>query len=273
MDILNCVSPRRFREVDDLLAFISIYDDRNRTQAYRALLAENKNKIRNAVCVEGGCGLALFSIEMVKLGAKHVYAVEHNPLLADLARARIEALPRRLAQRIELIVEPLQAFRPPHSVDVLLHEFYGQLLYDEDLWVLHRLKFRPTGVLPNGGVLRCGVLDVTSRRDPVITSDMLRKMRGVLVSGLFEERFNELRIPVLTWNAQDGLRQVQRSVKGSVGDLLCFGMAVVHEGKIVCEAGKCPNWSYVWTPREGDEFVFSFRKSGPTMDCHFRWVR
>jgi len=273
MDILNSVSPRRFRDVDDLLAFISIYDDRKRTRAYRALLTKHRSKIRDAVCVEGGCGLALFSIEMVKLGAKRVYAVEQNPLLADLARARIDALPRHLARRIEVIVEPLQAFQPPQSVDVLLHEFYGQLLYDEDLWVLHHLKFRPTYILPNGGVLRCGVLDASSRCDRVIASDVLRKMHGVLVSGLFEERFDELKITVLTWNAQNGLRQVRRSVKGLSGDLLCFGMAVMHDGKVVCEAGKCPNWSYVWTPRVGDEFLFSFRKSGPMMNCHFRWLR
>lgn len=273
MDILNRLPSRRFREVDDLLAFISIYDDRRRTQAYRTLLTQQRSKIRNAVCVEGGCGLALFSIEMAKLGAKRVYAVEHNPLLADLARSRIDALPRHLSRRIEVIVEPLQTFRPPQSVDVLLHEFYGQLLYDEDLWVLHRLRFMPGHILPDGGELRCGVLDAASRRDRVITPDTLAGMRGVLVSGLFEERFDELRMPVLTWNMRGGLKQVRRSIKGLRGDLVCFGLAVTHNGKIVCEAGRCPNWSYVWTPRVGDEFVFSFRRNGPTMDCLFRWLR
>ncbi len=85
MDILNRVSARRFRDVDNLLAFISIYDDVRRTRSFRSLLRANARLIQGAVCVEGGCGLGILSIEMARLGARKVYAVEHNPLLAQIA--------------------------------------------------------------------------------------------------------------------------------------------------------------------------------------------
>ena len=119
MDILNRLSPRRFREVDDLLAFISIYDDTQRTRAFRRLLRAQQKHIHGAVCVEGGCGLGVLSIEMAQLGARQVYAIEQNPLLAKLARERVAQLPKNLAQRIEVIETPLQNFRPPQMIDVL----------------------------------------------------------------------------------------------------------------------------------------------------------
>jgi len=119
MNILNHLSPKRFRAVDDLLAFISIYDDHKRTQAYKRLLRAHKNNIKGSVCVEGGCGLGIFSIEMARLGARKVYAVEQNPLLADFARERIDNLPKHLARGIEVVEAPLQSFRQSQHVDVL----------------------------------------------------------------------------------------------------------------------------------------------------------
>jgi len=84
MDILNRVSPQRFRAVGDLLAFISIYEGTKRTRAFRSLLRANAKIIRGSVCVEAGWGLGIFSIEMARLGARKVYAVEQNPLLTGV---------------------------------------------------------------------------------------------------------------------------------------------------------------------------------------------
>lgn len=274
MDILNRLSPRRFREVDDLLAFISIYDDTQRTRAFRRLLRTQQKHIRNAVCVEGGCGLGILSIELAKLGARQVYAIEQNPVLAKLARERIAQLPKNVAQRIEVIETPLQKFRPPQKVDVLVHEFYGQLLYDEDLWVLENLKFHPRHVLPDGGELLAGVVASKNYTDSVVTADLLKALDGVCVAGLFEEKFHELQFPVLRWKFGRGLKQINKNIAHQPGDLLCFGLAVTHRGQRICEAARCPNWSYVWTPRGGDRFVFTFRATPEHSgrDCHFRWV-
>jgi hypothetical protein len=273
MDILNLVSPRRFHTVDDLLAFISIYDDGRRTRVYRSLLHKHRRNIHDAVCVEGGAGLALFSIEMARLGARKVYAVEQNTLLANLAQQRIDRQPTWVRERIELVNKPLQDFRPRNHVHALVHEFYGQLLYDEDLWVLDKLKFRPDLVLPNGGELRAGIVSSSSYRDAVIGPEVVKSLDGVLVAGLFEERLTELRVPVMRWECGKGLHSLKHHFGKLRGDLLCLGLVVTHNGQRVCEAGKCPNWSYVWTYRKGNAISLSFRRAGPTMESIFRWIR
>jgi hypothetical protein len=271
MDILNRLSPRQFRTIDDLLAFISIYDDAQRTRAYRKLLRAHRKQIRNSVCVEGGCGLGLFSVELAHLGARKVYAVEQNPLLAKLAQNRIDRLPAGVKNCIEVINRPLQQFKPKEQVDVLVHEFYGQLLYDEDLWVLERLQFKPKLVLPDGGELLAGVVSSASYKDRVVTPEMIEKLDGVLVSGLFQERLNELKLPVLRWTYGKGLNRVGHSFKKRREDLLCLGLRVTHHGKTICEAGKCPNWSYVWTHRKGNRISLSFKKSGGMIEAKFKW--
>jgi len=273
MDLLNHLSPRRFREVDDLLAFISIYDDTQRTRAFRALLRAHQKQIRGAVCAEGGCGLGLMASEMAKLGAQQVYAVEQNPLLAKLARQRISLLPKNISRRIEVIEAPLQEFRPPRAIDVLVHEFYGQLLYDEDLWVLENLKFKPKLVLPDGGELRAGVVSSQRYLDRAMTNDLLKSLEGALVAGLFEEKLDELQFPVLRWKFGQALRQIKNDLGAHKADLLCFGVAVTHRGRRVCEAGRCPNWSYVWTPRCGNRFAFEFRPAAAGRACYFRWLK
>ena len=272
MDVLNSLSPRRFEEIDDLLAFISIYEDERRTRAYRALLRAHRKNIHQAVCVEGGCGLGIFAVEMAKLGARQVYAVEQNPLLAGLARQRCARLPQALARRITVIESPLQDFQPPQKIDVLVHELYGQLLYDEDLWVLEHLAFKPKLVLPDGGELLAGVVASRDYVDPITTPDFLQALRGALVAGLFAERLRELQFPVLRWKFGKGLQPVAPQLAGREGDLLCFGVAVTHAGRRICEAGRCPNWSYVWTPRVGDRFAFDFRHARRGQDCHFQWL-
>ncbi len=273
MDILNHLAPRRFREVDDLLAFISIYDDERRTRAFRALLRAHHKQIRGAVCVEGGCGLGLFAEEMAKLGARHVFAVEQNPFMAKLARQRFAQLPAALSRRLEVIEMPLQEFRPPQKIGVLIHEFYGQLLYDEDLWVLEHLQFQPKLVLPDGGELLAGVVLSQHYLDRIVSGELLKSLDGVLIAGLFEEKLRELEFPVLRWQFGKKLLQTTHDLSGMKGDLLCFGVAVTHQGQRLCVAGHCSNWSYVWTSRVGDRFAFEFRPSTRGgKDCHFHWI-
>jgi SAM-dependent methyltransferase len=272
MDILNKLPRRRFEEVDELLAFVSIYDDHRRMRALKSLLRANARLIRGALCVEGGCGLGALSIEMAKLGARKVYAVEQNPVLAKLARQRVSELPRDVARRIEVIELPLEHFHPIEHVNVLVHEFYGQLLYDEDLWVLEHLKFSPDGVIPNGGELRAGIGSSHAYQDRVVTEGVLQQLDGVLVSGLYEERVSERTQPVLRWSFGAGVTPVKHTFADLNGDLVCFGVVVTHDGKKICEAGRCPNWSYVWTLRKGNRVSFRFRRAERGAECLFQWI-
>jgi len=267
MEILNELPPQKFREIDDLLAFVSIYDDRKRIRALRRLLRQHRDKIRNRVCMEAGCGFGIFAEEMAQLGAKKVYAVEQNPRLFRIAQRRL----RRYAN-ITVLATPIEDFRPPEPIDLLFQELYGQLLYDEDLWVLDHLPFQPGYVIPNEGRLLGAVLDSRYFVDTSVTPDVLQELQGVLVDGLFEDKHLPFDFEVLHWRYGQGLRTVRTDISDREGDLLAFGVEIRHDGKPICRAGECPNWSCVWTPRAGNRFTFEFRLQEKQVRCHFHFL-
>nr|BCX01312.1 MAG: hypothetical protein KatS3mg041_1358 [Bacteroidota bacterium] len=267
MDILNYLPPKRFAQYDDLLTFLSIYDDRRREWALKRLLRAHRDRIRGAVCVEAGCGLGVLSAYLARLGAKRVYAVEANPHLYALARDRLRSFPG-----VQVIRGDIRDFVPPEPVEVLVHEFYGQLLYDEDLHVLSQLRFQPRLVLPDGGRLLVGTTAACRLVDRTVTVDVLRRLDGVLVSGLFDERGLEPCREVCCWRYGDVLSTVQGDLEGLSGEVVFFAMEVQHEGKTLCRAGVCSNWSYVWTWRHGNRFWLRFEPEIRGMRVHFGWI-
>ncbi len=267
MDILNRLPEKRFEELDDLLAFISIYDDELRTQRYFELLEAHCADIQGSVCVELGCGLGLMSERLAQLGARKVFAVEHNPHLFVLASEKLQTY-----SNVEVVHADARTFRPSESVDVLVHEFYGQLLYDEELYVLDQLPWRPHLVLPNEGKLRAGLTSAASMTDEVVTPAVVRQLEGALVSGLFDEDNLPLQFDVATW--QWGLGLALPSVvdlSGRQGDLLYFGLEVCHEGQLICRAGTCSNWSYAWTWRAAQRFRLWFAQGARAPEACFEW--
>jgi SAM-dependent methyltransferase len=273
MDVLNKLSPKRFYEIDSFLAFLSIYEDKARERAYLGLLRAHRDAIRGAVCVEAGSGLGVMSAEMAKLGAKKVYAVEVNPELYELSRSRLAGFPN-----VEVVKADIRDFEPREGIDVLVHEFYGQLLYDEDLYLLGELAFEPRLVLPDSGTLLCGTASVSEWDDDILDGEAIKRFDSVIVSGLFDEEGTRPGIEVLNWSAREGIDAEKRvSLKGRKGDLLYFGMEVRHAGKLVCRSGVCDNWSLGWTWRKGDEFSFGFNEAGGSRsaprapEAIFRW--
>ena len=267
MDIVNELHPRRFAEVDDLLAFISIYEDRKRSRAYLSLLRKNRRWIRGGVCVDAGCGWGMFSQEMARLGARKIYAVEANPLLVRMARQRLANYPN-----VEVIHEEIQDFRPPEPVDVLVHEFFGQLLYDEDIHVLENLRFVPRYWLPDGAQLSGGVMDARDLVDETVTLPVLQQLEGVLVAGLFDDAGVPLTFPVLKWSPSRFRYHVEYDISTTQGDVLYLGLEIYHRGQKVCQAGECENWSYVWTPRRGNRFRLEFLPDHRGMKVRFDWI-
>lgn len=274
MDILNKVSARRFYDIDSFLAFLSIYEDKARERAYLRLLRANRESIRGAVCVEAGSGLGVMSAEMARLGAKKVYAVEVNPELFQLSRQRLARYPN-----VEVVRSDIRDFAPAEKIDVLVHEFFGQLLYDEDLYALGRLRFKPRLVLPDSGALLCGTARVEDWDDDVIDAKVIERLDSVIVSGLFDEEGVKPKLEVLRWSAKGGIEGERRvSLDGRKGDLLYFGIEVRHRGKTVCRSGVCDNWSFGWTWRKGDAFSFGFSPAGGSKasprapEALFRWL-
>jgi hypothetical protein len=157
-------------------------------------------------------------------------------------------------------------------VDVLVHEYYGQLLFDEELYLLDRLRFRPGLILPDGGLLRCGVVDIRDFDDPVVTDRVLQKLDGVLVSGLLDEGGVPLMRDVARFEAGQPIEASFHCDIGDLpGDLLYLGLEVLHQGHVICRAGRSSNWAYSWTCRSGDRFSLTFPlgERGPEVD--FLW--
>lgn len=267
MDIMNALSELRFREVDDVLAFISIYDDRKRIAAYRRLLRRHRSQIRGSVCVEAGCGLGIFAGELARLGARIVYAVEQNAALARLARQQLAEF-----ANVQVVEAPIEEFTPPEPVDVLVHEFYGQLLFDEDLHALAKLQFKPKLVLPDGGDLLCALVDADDYLDAYVTHAVLAELQGVLVSGLFAENGDRLQLPVVQWRFGEPIPKRREVRLTGEGDLLMLGVRVLHQGDEICRAGSCDNWALVWTPRAGDRFELGFDHRRIGEEVTFRWM-
>ena len=265
---MNILPEGRYNDVDDLLAFISIYDDQQRTKAYFRLLEDNSEDIRDRVCVELGCGLGLMSEKMAQLGARRVYAVEVNPYLYELAKERLSKY-----NNVTVIHADAREFVPPEPVYTLVHEFYGQMLYDEELYILENLKWKPRLVLPDGGKLMAGLTWIDDFEDDVVDSNFMKYLDGVLVSGLFDEEGLELWIDVAEFRYNGlfpGFFDVD--ISGQQGDLMYMGLKILHQGQEICQAGLCDNWSFVWTYRRGDRFNLRFVKGDRSPEVEFQWL-
>lgn len=267
MDIMNELSPERFEQVDDLLAFVSIYDDDNRTKAYKKMLKENQHLIRGAVCVEAGCGFGIFSEFLVKLGARKVYAVERNELLFEQAKARLSRY-----NNVELVQCDIQDFKPNEKINVLVQELFGQLLYDEDVFALDNLKFSPDVVMPNQAALVGACLNSDDFVDNTVTKKVLKKLDGCLVSGLFDDEKVSVFYSVGLWQMGKPTYSFTKDISSLKGDLLCFGLQIFNDAKMICETGECDNWSFVWTPRSGDIYTLEFVPTERGMNTYFAWT-
>ena len=163
-------------------------------------------------------------------------------------------------------------FRPPEKIDVLVHELFGQLLYDEDIFTLDRLRFEPGLVLPEKAVLMGGCMDSAGLVDISVTPDVLSKLDGALVSGLFDDEDIELLFPVINWEFGKNSLKTICDISAYPGDVLYFGLQIKHNDNVICQAGVCSNWSCVWTPRCGDRFELKFKPGSRGTNSYFKWI-
>lgn len=83
------------------------------------------------VVLDVGTGTGLLSMFAVQAGAARVYAVEHCPATAELARDVIRQ--NAMAERITVIEGSAASVELPEAVDVLLIELIGNLGSEEDI--------------------------------------------------------------------------------------------------------------------------------------------
>jgi hypothetical protein len=269
----------------DFLGFIAIYEDRKRTAAYERLMKEHRALFDGALVVEAGAGFGLFSKKAIELGARKVYSVEVNRYMASILRKRVKT-----EKKITVVKKDIAFFKPrERACDVLLHELFGPLVYDESLHALTRLSFKPKTVMPNEARLNYRLFKFADVVDEFVDREVLEELRGALVADLFEYP-NEQRMTAATrragkdqaesasvfgtaleWSFEKGLRSREVDLSRRSGDLVCFFLEILHNGKHVLSALECSNWPLVWTVRSSDRFAITFKKKGLYCEPTLRW--
>lgn len=79
--------------------------------------------------LEAGAGTGVLSMLAARAGAAHVWAVEHNPDLAALARRAVAR--NGLADRVTVVDGAAEAFVPPAPIDVVICEMLHVALANE----------------------------------------------------------------------------------------------------------------------------------------------
>lgn len=269
MEILNNINYKKFSSMSDFLAFISIYDDMNRTDAWKKLMLRYSDYFKNGVVAELGAGFGLFSEFALELGAKKVYAVERNIYLFNVLKERLSKY-----KEIKVINENVLRFIPKEHIDVVIHDFYGPLLYDESLYVLDNLKFKPSIVIPNGGKLKLGFFSLKDIEDKVINHFVLKQLKNLLIADLFIiENKPKITIDIATWSFSEGLKINKIiDISNFEGEILLFYLEVFHNNDFVCDAFECQNWSLVFSYRFSNRFFLKFKWSGDFCKVYFSFI-
>lgn len=269
MDVLNYYSSKRLSELLDFLGFVGMYEDDNRLNVYYHWMDKQKDWFQDAIVIEAGAGFGAFTDRATELGAKKVYAVEVNPNMVGVLR-------RKFSERKDVVIvrKDIQDFKPREGrVDVLIHDLFGPLLYDESLYALEKLHFDVGTIFPNQARLKMALLKADDFVDKVVTKEVLAQLQGVLVGDLFTHFEGPYPHTVCAWSAEGGLVHHEINLKGMDGDLLVFALEILHDGEFVCSAIDCTNWSLAWTPRAGDVFELRYKRRDVFCDSYFKWVK
>jgi SAM-dependent methyltransferase len=262
---LNKIPAKKYEDLMEFLAFLAVYDDEERMRKYVEIL--EGEEIKGKTVVELGAGFGYFSILAVERGARKVYAVERNREIFEILKERVRGYKNIVPIRMDA-----QKFKPKEEIDILIHDFYGPLLYDESLYILDHLKFKPKTVIPNGGSLKCGTVRLGDIKDPTVDLGVLRRLKGVLVADLFDFYGKpEREFLVAKWEFGRGLEVFEVEVPRD-GEVLVFWVEILHEGKKLCSSYECRNWPLVFTYNVGGRFSLSFRWRGDYSLAYFRWI-
>ncbi len=271
MEVLNKINYKRYSLISDFLAFLGIYDDKVREEKWKGLMLKNRDYIKNSIVVELGAGFGIFSEFALELGAKKVYAIERNPYLFNVLKERVKKYSQIKALKIDAL-----KFLPKESIDVVIHDFYGNLLYDESLHVLDNLKFNPSLVIPNAGKLKLGFLDLYDFDEEVVDYVILKQLKNVLVSELFllDQKPNlHDEVEIARWKFNEGLLMSNIiDISKFKGDILLFYIEIFHDDEFVCSSFDCKNWSIVYSFRASNKFFIKFKWNGEFTDVIFKYV-
>lgn len=266
LEIVNQLKSKQFSELDNFLTFLGIYEDARRTASFKKALIQNKELIKNKVCVEAGAGLGEIAQIILDLGAKKLFCVEENPYCCRQLKKRFAAEPRAI-----VINKRIEEFRPKEAIDFLFQELYGPLLLDENLLALEKLRFRPKIVFPNQGYLLMEAVKLEGLKDETIDKKILASLKAVLITDLFPNF--KFRNPgrILKWEFSKKTKKLKIKPP-ACGEILAFGMEIWHDAERICGTQDCRNWPYVFTPNQPSSFELSFKTRNFYTETKFKWL-
>ncbi len=269
MEILNELNERKRRDIDDFLSFIGIYEDTKREKALKKLLHKEKKYIKGKTCVEAGAGSGIFSIYMAELGAKKVYAVEESKTIFKLLKKNVENF-----KNIIPINKRIEEFEPDEEIDFLFHEFYGSLLFDESIFSLYELRFKPKRIAPDGGRLWCMFIrdEEILEKDKIYRREWKEILKGALVLDLFPwVKFRNDK-KIIGWNYKKDIKKEFIIELKEKADFIGFASEIVHDEESVLKTWEAKNWAIVFTPKVSDKFRLKFSYKGGYTEVKFVWI-
>ncbi|KAL1129504.1 hypothetical protein AAG570_012449 [Ranatra chinensis] len=132
----------------------NMLQDYVRTSTYQRAVLANTDDFRDKVVLDVGAGSGILSFFAVQAGAKRVYAVEASSM-AQHAETLVRA--NHVQDKIKVIAGKIEEVELPESVDVIISEPMGYMLYNERMLetYLHAKKWlKPGGIMfPSKGDL------------------------------------------------------------------------------------------------------------------------
>ncbi|KAM3955831.1 arginine methyltransferase 4 [Aphomia sociella] len=125
----------------------NMMQDYVRTSTYQRAILSNINDFKNKVVLDVGAGSGILSFFAAQAGARKVYAVEASNM-AHHAQALVRA--NGLHDRITVVAGKIEEIELPETVDVIISEPMGYMLYNERMLetYLHAKKW----LKPNGNM-------------------------------------------------------------------------------------------------------------------------
>lgn len=106
----------------------NMMQDYVRTSTYQRAILSNVEDFQNKVVLDVGAGSGILSFFALQAGARKVYAVEASSM-AKHAQLLVQS--NNLASRIEVIAGKIEEIQLPESVDVIISEPMGYMLFNE----------------------------------------------------------------------------------------------------------------------------------------------
>lgn len=174
-----------FESYGDLGVHSLMLRDKPRVEAYWKAFQANIDDFKDKIVLDVGTGSGLLAMMAVKLGAKHVYAVEASKEIANVAQKLITD--NNMQDRVTVLCSPVEKLELPVLCDTLVSEWMGFYLLHEAM--LNSVLFaRDKFLKPDGRIYpeKCTIYASPLGLEDVYEEQMyFRDLHGIDFSTVF----------------------------------------------------------------------------------------